>query len=371
MRNELEKQKNKNKKLKNQIEAEQKENEDIKMEFDSKRGSAKIRTGEITKLRQVLANKSKDFNNLQREYNKYIVQIKNLVENIKELARKEQAKTNNNENINVVIDELYKERDELLFRMNKLNEKYKDYIQDAAKEREDKIFTSNNHAKLLNSSIIFSYLVKARRNNLRYAISSIRQLGSRKDGLRTCVLIMSKLKSKYPRKLLGYAFSKWRHTAIDWHKERYINGVLIDVRYCNHQKYKWFSKWLNEFRKCSNKLDVQFEISQRILVLAELQERKSMRIAFNKWKNYSEAKSKCYKSFQNSLLKLNRKYKEAAFTKWLVCAGYIREALKAQQLINVVATDSFLRQMFNRFRHNLRIFQDEKTVNMNLQLDLS
>ena len=71
------------------------------------------------------------------------------------------------------------------------------------------------------------------------------------------------------------------------------------------------------------------------------------------------------------MLKLNRKYKEAAFTKWLVCAGYIREALKARQLINIVATDTFLRQMFARFRHNLRIYQYEKIVDMNLQLDLS
>eukprot|EP01022_Parablepharisma_sp_SALTPOND_P011291 TRINITY_DN1469_c0_g1_i1.p1 TRINITY_DN1469_c0_g1~~TRINITY_DN1469_c0_g1_i1.p1 ORF type:complete len:1791 (-),score=193.28 TRINITY_DN1469_c0_g1_i1:948-6320(-) len=324
---------------------------------------------EMDSLREKLRICEDDLNDLQEKHASCVTDLQRLTEDAEELVRRERAGEEDKDNLKDSLDRIVSERNELIFRMNDLTEKYEMYVHEMTREREDISKANKNHTKLLTASLLFAHLLKRKNQRLGVGLENMKKMARYREKLGRRVAELAKWQEGYKQKLAGIAFRRWRHEELSWTKERKINEALIEREWDKKQRAKFFSQWQRNFRETSDKRDTQSEAARRIIELKAIQQEKGMRKAFGNWLKFSMLKARRDMYMKKLLLKLLKKYEEDAFLKWLAMTKQKDEETKAQELADSVAQERFKRQMFARLRHNLYLQEDSKVADAQVLLE--
>lgn len=317
------------------------------------------------KLRKV----EEELNGLQDVHNSCVMELKAMVERAEDLVHKEKEGEIDKNSLKDTLDDLVKERNDLIFRMNNLTEKYELYVKEMTKEREETIKSNKNRTKLLTASTLLTQLAKRKNQRLSTAMERIKRMAGYHQCLIKCAEELAHWQDEYKKKLMGLAFRRWWHTGLSWTQERAINDTLLQREHNRKQRAMLFSQWQKAFRELSGKRDTQFEAAQRAVELSAVQQEKNLRRAFDRWLRFSMLQSRRDNLLRKILLNLKRKREADAYLAWLAAARYKRESLKVQRLANEVAAEQFKRQMFARFRHNLYLQEDSKVADAQVNLE--
>jgi len=316
-----------------------------------------------------LRKAEEELRRLQDTHNTSVRELKAMVERAEGLIRKEREGETDKQSLKITLDELVKERNDLIFRMNNLTEKYELYVKEMTREREETIRSNKNRTKLLTASTLFTQLTKRKNQRLSIAMERIKRMAGYHQCLIKCAAELALWKDEYKNKLMGLAFRRWWHNGLSWVKERGINEVLLQREHNRKQRAMLFSQWQRAFRELSGRRDMQFEAAQRTVELRAIQQEKNLRRAFDRWLRYSMLQSRRDNLMRKILLNLKRKREADAFLQWMAATRQRKERLKAENLANEVAIEQFKRQMFSRFRHNLYLQEDSKVADMQVNLE--
>eukprot|EP00826_Nyctotherus_ovalis_P002016 TRINITY_DN10383_c0_g1_i3.p1 TRINITY_DN10383_c0_g1~~TRINITY_DN10383_c0_g1_i3.p1 ORF type:complete len:196 (-),score=37.74 TRINITY_DN10383_c0_g1_i3:42-629(-) len=167
--------------------------------------------------------------------------------------------------------------------MNTLTERYNQYVHEMARERADIIHVNKSRQKMLASSVLFAKLLKDKAQLLRLGMGRIKMAADYFREVQARITELAQWQNSYKQKLANLAFQRWKHSLLNWAKERKLNLALSEKERIRKQKAMVFSLWQTSFRDVASKRDAKTETSHRICELYALQQAKSLRAAFGLW----------------------------------------------------------------------------------------
>ncbi len=362
-------QREQNDKLRVELADNEKEKDRLATEISLQEEVVQKHKREMDDLSEKLRLCEDDLADLQDKHAACVTDLRRVTEEAEELVRREKAGEADREGLRESLDKLTKERDELIFRMNDLTEKYEQYVQEMTREREDINRANKNHTKLLTVSLLFSHLLKRKNQRLGTAFENMKKMARYKEKLGRRVVELAKWQENYKQKLAGLAFRRWRHGELSWTQERRINETLLAKERDRKQRAMLFSQWQRNFRETANKRDTQSEAARRMVELKAYQQEKSVRRSFGRWLKFARLKARRDLLLKKLLLKSTRRNEQDAFLTWLAATKQKNEDRKAAELAESVAEEKFKRQMFARLRHNLYLQEDSKVAEAQVTLE--
>lgn len=326
----------------------------------------KVRTGT---LRKQLYSAEDVCKNLQEKQELCVSELRTLVEHTEELVNREGGNEREKENLNELLSKLTGERNELIFRMNTLTERYNQYVREMAQERADIIRVNKSRQRMLASSILFAKLLKGKAQRLRLGVGRIKAAADYFKEVQTRITELAQWQSSYRQKLANLAFQRWKHNVLNWAKERELNLTLLEKERTRRQRAMVFSLWQTSFRDVASKRDAKAEASHRICELYTIRQARSLRTAFGLWYKSVNAEVQRDLCLKRVLLRLVKKYEEIGLVGWIAGAKEVREREQLELLAESTAQEKFGRQMFARLKHNLCLEEDMKVGQAQLALD--
>ncbi len=306
---------------------------------------------------------------LQQKHEACLADLKSITEEAEGLVKREKAGEEDRAHLKDSLDKLVEERNELIYRMNDLTEKYDQYVQAMTKERDDISKANKNHSKLLTASILFAHLSNRRIQRLGLGMEHIKKMAKYRKVVARRIGELARLQELFKQRLAARAFSKWHHGQLSWPAERHINEALIDKAWAKRQRAKFFLHWQTQFQQSADRKNAQIEAARRIVQLRARQEEKGVRRCFGQWVWASAAGARRDLCLRRILLRTLRRYEEDAFLLWLHMSKKRTEEAKMESLADAVADEKFKRQLFARMRHNVYLQEDEKVAESQVVLD--
>jgi len=235
-------QRDQNDKLRQEIAENEKERNRLSGDIEEQQEVVQRFRTEMDDLTQKLKLCESDLLDLQDKHNTALADLRKLTEDAEELVRREKNGELDKAQLKDSLDKLVTERNELIFRMNDLTEKYEQYVQEMAKERDDISKANKNHTKLLTASLLFSTLLKRKNQRLGVAMDTLKKMTRFREKLGRRIAELAKWQQNYMSKLTGLAFRRWRHGEMSWPRERKINETLLEKERLKKQRAMIFSR---------------------------------------------------------------------------------------------------------------------------------
>jgi len=247
---------------------------------------------------------------LQDRHINCLRELKILTDQAEGLAEKEKSGEESKTNLRETLTKLEEERNELIYRMNDLTEKYELYVQAMGKERDEISKTNKKHAKLLTISILFTNLNNRMTQRLGVAMEHIQKLANYRRVVVRKVKELIKLQENFKIRLTTKCFGKWRHGELKWTRERKINKGLIITKFANKLRVKYFLEWRRQYSQSSRRANTQIRSAVRISELKMNQGLKDMRRLFNNWHKKSVLYTKREACIERLLLRIIKRYEQ-------------------------------------------------------------
>lgn len=112
-------------------------------------------------------------NNIEREISLCKEKIERVNSQIKSASRKLTDDDRSNQDIQIIINRLYRERDELQEKLGKLGETYNNAVAELSRERQALEAHNKRHIQLLSSKAIFVRLIQMTQDRKQCALNEI------------------------------------------------------------------------------------------------------------------------------------------------------------------------------------------------------
>eukprot|EP01022_Parablepharisma_sp_SALTPOND_P013476 TRINITY_DN1805_c0_g1_i1.p1 TRINITY_DN1805_c0_g1~~TRINITY_DN1805_c0_g1_i1.p1 ORF type:complete len:1585 (-),score=213.01 TRINITY_DN1805_c0_g1_i1:7673-12427(-) len=306
---------------------------------------------------------------LESKYRENTGKLKEIEDEIEVLGEKERVGEITKTDLRENLDRILADRNDLIAKMNELAEKYELYVKTLNQEREDIVNTNNKHTKLLVGAGLLTVLEKGVIRRLGLSIHKMKLMARYRRETTRSVMDLAKWRERYRKSLLEAKFSKWRHSVLDWSRERRINLELIERKRKKAILGKYFDKWHNDYTIKTSLVQRHMEAARQTLYLRKLHSLKQMRRLFQKWRKVSLNLVKRDRILKKLLLKKYKKVKGNAMTQWIYQAKAYSQSRKFKELSETMAVEKFKRSMFARFRHNVLLEEDSKVANAQVVLE--
>ena len=359
-----------NEKLKAELADSEKEKNSIDLDAKAQEEQGLKLREEIEQQRNNLKNAEEKLRSFQDQHSSCLRELKLLTEEAEALVKKEKDGEESKNQMSNTLEKVEQERNELIYRMNDLTEKYEQYVQAMSKEREEISQSNKKHAKMLTISMLFNILHNRLAQRLGTGMEHIQKIAKYRRVVIRRVGELIKFQEKFKARLEVGAFRKWRHGLLSWTNERRVNEVLMNKKSENKMRFKFFSEWRRKYVNSANKTDTQIRAAVRISELKNIQTQKEIRGLFSKWNKLSILLSKRDTCLERLLLKTIKRYEEDAFLTWLQLSKKKTQEIKLEKLADNVAEEKFKRQIFARLRHNIYAAEDAKIAESQVTLNI-
>ena len=119
------------------------------------------------------------------------------------------------------------ERDDLIRKMNELNNRYEDYVNSMNGEREQIIRANKTHVRLLTAKLLIQILGQALDKRAKYAIQEIKYCSKDMEDLEKRIHKFVKVMRDYTTERKRNSLRKWYRHAMNFVHENYKNQNLI------------------------------------------------------------------------------------------------------------------------------------------------
>lgn len=358
-----------NQKLKDEVRENDKERSDILADLKAQEEIAAKNRADLDDLKEKEAKIARDLSDIQDQYASYLNDIKIAIEEAEMATKKETAREEEKTEMKATVDKLTQERNNMIFRMNDLAEKYELFVKNLNKEKEEIAKTNKKHSKLLTSSILFSHLQNRIHQQMGIAMEQIQKMFKFRKVAARRIGELIKLQNHYKTRVLESAFNFWRRSKLNWAREREITKKLIMEKMEKKQRVIFFMRWRAEYLRSADMANKRLIAAKRIAELKEIQTLKKIRGYFGNWQNVEKMLHKRDLCLKQLLLRILKRCKEEALCKWLMQNKTYSHDQKLIALSELVANEQFKRQMFSRFKHNVYAEEDQKVANSQITLD--
>jgi hypothetical protein len=145
------------------------------------------------------------------------------------------------------LEDLTRERNELIRRMNELSDKYEDYVGTMNRERIEIMRKNKNHLKLLTAKLFFQIFSEAIQWRRKHALQEIK-------GCSKHIQNMEYKMNKFVRAMNSYNTDRkrtylrlWYRRAMNFVHENYKKLNLVEYNVNKKRKIKYYYKWRQAF----------------------------------------------------------------------------------------------------------------------------
>tara|TARA_B110000305_G_C18795007_1_gene340106 strand:- start:14 stop:493 length:480 start_codon:yes stop_codon:yes gene_type:complete len=135
------------------------------------------------------------------------------------------------------------ERDDLIRKMNELNNRYEDYVNSMNHERDQIIRANKTHVRLLTAKLLFQVLSQALDMRAKYAIQEIKYCAKDMEDLEKKIYKFSKVMRDYTTERKRNALRRWYRHAMNFVHENYKNQNLVRFNVNKKVKTQFFYQW--------------------------------------------------------------------------------------------------------------------------------
>ncbi len=369
MQQDIEYQRTQNQRLKDELAAKEQEKSGLMVDMRTQEESVAQNKKTSDELRKRLAALEDELAQTDAQYGEVLRQLKALTEEAETMAEKERVGEADKAGLKENIEKISGERNELVYRMNELAEKYEQFVRTLNQEREDIHRANCKHTKLLVAAGLFAHLRNIMLKRLALSMANIHQLVRYKKVVARRLLELVQFRELHTEGLVAKAFNRWRHGSLSWAQERRINEALLAKRLRNRLRTKYFLRWRTAYVRSSDKVDTQIQAVKRLRDLGNWVSLKRQREAFTRWARTGDRLHQRDYLLKRILDRLSRRRKEDALALWLGLSKKRSMESGLEELADQVAGEQFKRQMLARLRHNVYTQEDAKVGSAQVELD--
>ena len=141
------------------------------------------------------------------------------------------------------LDDLTRERNDLLRRMNELSDKYEDYVTTMNRERSDIMKANKNHVKLLTAKLLFQVLTEMCQWRRKQAMQEMKQCAQHISSMETKMKKFARIMGQYGVEQKRKYLRQWYRKAMNFTHENYKKINLIEYNVNKKRKIKFYYKW--------------------------------------------------------------------------------------------------------------------------------
>ena len=303
-----------------------------------------------------------NLDDMQREYDRNMLQLKDLVEKAEHLRDCETELRGDVHSLHGELQTMHDERNDLIFRMNDLTTKYEIYVATMTREREDMSQANKHQIKLLTLKIFSANFTKFILKRKKYGFLEIRDFANL-DNLtekrtRKLVFIFQKFTDFRARSFMN----KWKNTAMDFMHESGVKENLSTQFASGKVKRRAFQEILANYQDNRNK---KTDVKDGLNILGRTTKNAQKKVVFEHFRDLNEktshAKNKTQKVSQ-ILLNRYQRILNLALSKWAEECRKLRERIKLEYIADDMTRTKFLQNMFLAFKDAIRQTKADKYV---------
>jgi hypothetical protein len=365
-----------NKNLSEDLQYERELNEKMRSEINRheiEKGRLLIMTKEQEEKAKAIASESQTISsNLRRQEDElkkledeklYILsQMKDKNNEMDKMREYQVGSIKEKQKLKTDIGHIEDERNDLIFRMNDLTNKYEQYVGSMTKEREEMANTSKKHIKLLTSKILGSHFHKILHKHATQSFAQLRRytnLDSRKE--RQSRKMFSIFASYYSDTLKD-SFRMWVRNSLNWLKEKKRTDNLVQNLYQVKLKRNCFTVWKNVHQDIKENWDSKKESVSTMKRLVRGFDKKKIAYVFLNWKECLNYEKRRENALKKTLLRRYIKFLNNALLRWENFNKGVDERIKFESLAMELTQVSFLRAVFNAFKDGIRQSKIERYI---------
>jgi len=369
MQQEIDFQKTQNSQLKEELADKENEKTELGVELKESEENLKKIKQESDDLMKKLQNSEEDYIKLEAGYRDLCSKLKSVEDEIENLIEKERLGQLHINEISENAEKITNERNDLIYKLNDLAEKYEMYVKTLNQEREDITKTNYKHTKLLVGGILFETIKTRILIRQGYTLNKIKKYGEFIQKRQKKLIEVLKIRKNYVKFMKSNKLLKWKQKALKTIKQIGINLHLIDKKVNKKLLGKIFDKWHTKFIYHSDLIHTHLNNAKRIYEIRSNYLTKYTRKCFTKWIKFSKKLVRRDKLISLITLRKIKKLKFDSLLKWLFLIRTIQSKQNLDKLIFENTEQKFKRTIFDNFIFILRKEQDEKIANFQKVVD--
>ena len=199
------------------------------------------------------------------------------------------SRTSNSQNNKRRLEEdlraLTDERDDLIRKMNELNNRYEDYVNSMNNERESIIRANKTHVRLLTAKLLFQVLSQALDMRAKYAIQEIKYCAKDMEDLEKRIAKFVKVMKEYTTERKRSSLRKWYRHAMNFVHENYKNQNLVRFNANKKVKTQFFYAWRKAYLRKERGHGLKMDGLNVLRRFTESKEHRTMRRFVCHWRD--------------------------------------------------------------------------------------
>jgi len=251
------------------------------------------------------------------------------------------------------------ERDDLIRKMNELNNRYEDYVSSMNVEREQIIRANKTHVRLLTAKLLFQVLGQALDMRAKQAIQEIKSCAKDMSDLEKRIHKFVKVMRDYTTERKRNSLRKWYRHAMNFVHENYKNQNLVRFNVSKKIKTQFFYQWRKAYLQRERSHGLKMDGLTVLRRFTESKEARTLRRFICHWRDICLRKE-TQQDFMFTIMQRKKKtYARQAFVMWLAHAK--RQALEDRyEHMSELVTNMWFKQ---------KVFLAMKLAVMNAQAD--
>lgn len=184
------------------------------------------------------------------------------------------------------MEELTRDRNELIRRMNELSDKYEDYVTTMNRERIEIMKANKNHVKLLTAKLLFQILSEAIMWRRKDAFQEVKHCASHIKNMESVMYKFARTIGNYGQDRKRHYLRQWYRQAMNFVHENYKKLNLIEFNVSKKRKIKFFYKWRWAFLQKRKFFDSKVDAINVMKTLLEGKKDLSLRRFLCKWRDF-------------------------------------------------------------------------------------
>lgn len=194
-----------------------------------------------------LQRKSDELRRLERDHEGHLQRLHDLSQMLDSLRGQEAHSIQEKRRMEDELDDLTRERNDLIRRMNELSDKYEDYVCTMNRERLELMKANKQHVKLLTAKLFMQICTEAVFKRRKDALQEIK-------GCARHVTNMESKMQRFARVIYGYGEHRRRHYLRLWYRkamnavhENYKKLNLVQYNVDKKRRITFYYKWRQAF----------------------------------------------------------------------------------------------------------------------------
>jgi chromosome segregation ATPase len=202
---------------------------------------------ETSAINSNLQRKVDELRKIEREHEINLSKLRDLTNMLDSLRAQEIHSGTEKRRMEDELEDLTRERNELIRRMNELSDRYEDYVQTMNRERLEIMKANKNHVKLLTAKLLFQIFQDIVLKRKKAVLQEVKGCSQHIQKMERKMLKFTKVMSTYYTDRKTHYLRKWYRQSMNFVHENYKKLNLVEFQVNKKRKIQFFFKWRQAF----------------------------------------------------------------------------------------------------------------------------